>query len=65
MDRIYQRQTLDQPKLIAHRGFAVSAPQNSLSAFRAAGERGFWAIETDVRAAGDGVLARRHRGQPL
>ena len=62
MDRIYQRQTLDQPKLIAHRGFAVSAPQNSRSAFRAAGERGFWAIETDVRAAGDGVLVCCHDG---
>lgn len=60
MDRIYQAQTVDRPKLIAHRGFTPSAPQNSLSAFRAAGERGFWAIETDVRAAKDGVLVCCH-----
>lgn len=60
MDRIYWAQTVDRPKLIAHRGYTPAAPQNSLAAFRAAGERGFWAIETDVRAAGDGTLVCCH-----
>ena len=60
MDRIYRKQTPDNPKLIAHRGFSPAAPQNSLAAFRAAGERGFWAIETDVRAAKDGTLVCCH-----
>lgn len=59
-DRIYQKQTREAPKLIAHRGFTPAAPQNSLSAFRAAGERGFWAIETDVRRSRDGVLVCCH-----
>lgn len=48
------------PKLIAHRGFAVSAPQNSVPAFEAAGRLGFWAIETDVHKTADGVLVCCH-----
>ena len=47
-ERIYAKNTAAAPKLIAHRGLAVDHPQNTLSAFRAAGETGFWAIETDV-----------------
>ena len=58
--RIYARNTLSSPKLIAHRGYAVQLPQNSLSAFRRAGELGFWAIETDVHATRDGVLVCCH-----
>ena len=47
-------------KLIAHRGYAVHAPQNSLEAFEIAGELGFWAIETDVHKTKDGVLVCNH-----
>ena len=47
-------------KLIAHRGYAVHAPQNSLEAFEAAGELGYWAIETDVHKTKDGVLVCNH-----
>ena len=47
-------------KLIAHRGYAVHAPQNSIEAFEAAGRLGFWAIETDVRKTADGVLVCCH-----
>lgn len=60
MDRIYEKQTTASQKLIAHRGYTPAAPQNSLAAFRAAGERGFWAVETDVRATRDGVLVCCH-----
>ena len=47
-------------RLIAHRGYAVHAPQNSAEAFEAAGKLGFWAIETDVRRTADGVLVCCH-----
>ena len=47
-------------KLIAHRGYAVHAPQNSLEAFEAAGRLGYWAIETDVHKTRDGVLVCNH-----
>lgn len=60
MLRIYRKNTLEAPKLIAHRGFAVSSPQNSLPAFEAAGKLGFWAIETDVHKTADGALVCCH-----
>lgn len=60
MEKIYRANTLDAPKLIAHRGFAVSSPQNSLPAFEAAGKLNFWAIETDVRKTADGILVCCH-----
>ncbi len=57
---IYRENTRRQPKLIAHRGYAVLFPENSRAAFRKAGELGFWAIETDVRETVDGVLVCCH-----
>ena len=51
------------PRFIAHRGFAPVAPENTLAAFTAAGERAFWAIETDVRRTRDGVLVCCHDPQ--
>jgi len=59
-DKILAPQSLSRLKLIAHRGHSVSAPQNSLAAFRAAGEQRYWAIETDVRKTADGVLVCCH-----
>lgn len=59
-ERIYAKNTAAAPKLIAHRGLAVDHPQNTLSAFRAAGEKGFWAIETDVHKTKDGFLVCCH-----
>lgn len=47
-------------RLIAHRGYAIHAPQNSAEAFETAGRLGFWAIETDVRRTLDGVLVCCH-----
>ena len=46
--------------LIAHRGFTPAAPQNSAKAFKEAGKRGYWAIETDVRRTADGHLVCIH-----
>lgn len=60
METIYRANSTDKPKLIAHRGFAVGMPQNSLPAFETAGKLGFWAIETDVHKTADGVLVSCH-----
>lgn len=60
METIHRPNSLGKPKFIAHRGFAVGAPQNSLPAFEAAGKLGFWAIETDVHKTADGVLVCCH-----
>lgn len=54
------RNSVKTPKLIAHRGAHVYAPQNSLPAFSIAGEYGVWAIETDVHQTSDGVLVCCH-----
>ncbi|NRA95175.1 MAG: hypothetical protein HRU14_03095 [Planctomycetes bacterium] len=43
-----------RPSIIAHRGGAMEAPENTLSACRLAIERGFDAVEIDVRLSGDG-----------
>ena len=50
----------DKIRLIAHRGYTPLAPQNSLPAFMAAGERKYWAIETDVHMTADGHLVCIH-----
>lgn len=50
-------------RLIAHRGYALQAPQNSLPAFRRAGQLGFWAIETDVHRTEDGLLVCCHNAR--
>jgi glycerophosphoryl diester phosphodiesterase len=43
-----------RPSIIAHRGGAMEAPENTLSACRRAIERGFDAVEIDARLSGDG-----------
>ena len=58
--QITKKNSLESPKLIAHRGYAVEAPQNSFPAFVEAGKHGFWAIETDVHKTKDGVLVCNH-----
>lgn len=54
------RNSLRHPKIIAHRGYHMIAPENSLPAFRAAAEMGAWAIETDIHKTKDGVLVCCH-----
>lgn len=46
--------------IVAHRGASALAPENTLAAFRAALDLGVAVLETDVRAARDGVLVLSH-----
>ncbi|KAI1211734.1 PLC-like phosphodiesterase [Annulohypoxylon truncatum] len=48
------------PQAIAHRGYKVVAPENSMLAFRAAVEAGAHAIETDLHLSRDGVVVLSH-----
>ncbi|MEG0753126.1 MAG: glycerophosphodiester phosphodiesterase family protein [Angelakisella sp.] len=45
---------------IAHRGFHLSAPENTVAAFRAAAQLGADGIETDVQLTKDGQLVVHH-----
>jgi glycerophosphoryl diester phosphodiesterase len=47
-------------KIIAHRGASSTHTENTLEAFRAAGEVGADGIELDVRLSGDDVLVVHH-----
>ncbi len=44
-----------RPEVIAHRGFSLAAPENTLAAFRAAVEAGADRVEFDVLLTADGV----------
>lgn len=52
-----------QPLIIAHRGFALAHPENSLAAFRAAVEIGVDGIELDVHGSADRALVVHHDAQ--
>src|SRR5947209_3766097 len=43
------------PLILAHRGFHVHVPENTLDAFSAAADAGVDGIETDIRSDVDGV----------
>ena len=60
MISVFAPNTVSAPKLIAHRGYAVSLPQNSICSFKEAARRKYWAIETDIRKTKDGVLVCSH-----
>lgn len=45
---------------VAHRGFSVEAPENTLAAFRLAKQRGFSAVECDVSFTSDGHAVLLH-----
>ncbi len=47
-------------KIIAHRGYHVSAAQNTIAAFEAAAEAGFTWIEIDIRRTADGRYIMSH-----
>ena len=49
-----------KPELIAHRGAAVYAPENTLPAYEIAAELGFHYAETDIRSTADGVWVLSH-----
>jgi glycerophosphoryl diester phosphodiesterase len=48
------------PKVIAHRGGGILAPENTLAGIRAGLEQGFHAVEFDVMLSGDGVPVLMH-----
>lgn len=48
------------PRIFAHRGLAIGAPENTLLAFRKALDAGATHIETDVHATRDGVAVISH-----
>lgn len=50
----------DRPRVIAHRGLAIEAPENSLLAFAHALALGVTHLETDVHASSDGVAVIAH-----
>lgn len=47
-------------KIVAHRGYHVSAYQNTIAAFKAASDAGFKWIEIDIRKTADGVYVMSH-----
>lgn len=49
-----------RPLVIAHRGASAHQPENTLAAFRTAGELGADWVELDVRTSCDGVLVVHH-----
>lgn len=48
------------PRVIAHRGLALEAPENTIGAFRAAVAAGATHLETDVQLTIDGVAVLSH-----
>lgn len=48
------------PKVIAHRGAGILAPENTLAAMRCGQEHGFAAVEFDVMLSKDGVPVLMH-----
>lgn len=52
--------TWSLPRLIAHRGGALLAPENTLPAFAEAARRGYRAVECDVALTRDGVPVLLH-----
>lgn len=59
---LYPSQTLPEHtlRMTAHRGLSVLAPENTLPAFRLAGEYGFWGAECDISQTSDGVWVLMH-----
>lgn len=54
----------NRPWIIGHRGFTLTAPENSLAAFRAAIEAGAEGVELDFQRSADGVLFCAHDETP-
>ncbi len=58
MNSVFLRGPL--PRILAHRGLALDAPENTLGAIAAAVDSGRVIIETDVRATSDGIAVLLH-----
>ena len=59
---LYPSETLpeDAMRFTAHRGLSALAPENTLPAYRLAGEYGFWGAECDISQTADGVWVLMH-----
>ena len=55
-----EKNSVYNPMVIAHRGLQLYGPENSITAFKAAAEKGMWAIETDFRITADGHVVCIH-----
>lgn len=49
-----------KPKYVAHRGFSMQAPENTIASFELAGRSGFWGIECDTYCTIDGHWIVHH-----
>lgn len=49
-----------KPKLCSHAGYKVGSIENSIPAFEAAGENGYWCLESDVQQTSDGYFIMMH-----
>ena len=47
-------------KAVAHRGYSAQAPENTLAAFRLAGEKGYYGCEFDIHPTKDKVWVVNH-----
>lgn len=54
------RNNAETPLVYGHRGASIAAPENTLEAYRLAGELGADGVELDVRRSADGVLVLVH-----
>lgn len=50
----------DDVKMIAHRGFRATAPENTLPAYENAGKAQYWGAECDIYRTKDGVWVLQH-----
>lgn len=57
---IDETNSISNPKFMSHRGLQSLGPENSLTSFRAAADKGVWAIETDFRITADGKVVCVH-----
>lgn len=57
---VYRGALPEKPRLMAHRGAATLAPENTLVAMQTAAARGVYGLETDISISTDGVLFLMH-----
>jgi glycerophosphoryl diester phosphodiesterase len=57
---VYRGVLPEKPRLVAHRGAATLAPENTLASMQAAAGLGVYSLETDISVSADGVLFLMH-----
>lgn len=51
---------ISQLRFIAHRGYRMGVPENTIPSFEMAGELGYWGIECDIQTTSDGYWVIMH-----